>query len=292
MIFVACRKAWLSTLTATLLGLGFAIPQALAQRTELEPGLNLYSPEDDIAIGRQFVERTESDLDTIGDEILAEYVNRIGQQLALEAPFYRYPYRFRLVNDTAINAFALPGGPIYLNRGIVEEADREAEVAGVLAHEIAHVALRHGTNQASKAQLVQAPLSILGGILGGGVASIVTEVAGGFTANSLFLIYSRDAERQADLLGAQILYDAGYDPTGMPEFFEKLAADGGGRGSEFFSSHPNPENRAADVADEIRRLGELPPSFIDNFSDFRRIKERLSDIPEESPDEPRQPTGR
>ncbi len=278
----------MSTLTAALLACGFAIPQALAQRTELEPGFNLYSPEDDIAIGRQFVERTESDLDTIGDEILAEYVNRIGQQLALEAPFYRYPYRFRLVNDTAINAFALPGGPIYLNRGIVEEADREAEVAGVLAHEIAHVALRHGTNQASKAQLAQAPLSILGGIFGGGgVASIVTEVAGGFAANSLFLRYSRDAERQADLLGAQILYDAGYDPTGMPEFFEKLAADGGGRGAEFFSSHPNPENRAADVADEIRRLGDLPPSFVDNFSDFRRIKERLADIPEESPDEPR-----
>lgn len=279
----------MSTLTAALLAVGFAIPQALAQRMELEPGFNLYSPEDDIAIGRQFIERTESDLDTIGDEILAEYVNRIGQQLALEAPGYRYPYRFRLVNDTAINAFALPGGPVYLNRGIVEEADREAEVAGVLAHEIAHVALRHGTNQASKAQLAQAPLSILGGIFGGGggVASIVTEVAGGFAANSLFLRYSRDAERQADLLGAQILYAVGYDPTGMPEFFEKLEADGGGRGSEFFSSHPNPDNRAADVADEIRRLGDLPPSYIDNFSDFRRIKERLADIPEESPVEGR-----
>lgn len=291
MTLAARRKISLSALTAAILAFGFAAPGAHAQRTELEPGFNLYSPEDDIAIGRQFIERTESGLDTIGDEILAEYVNRIGQQLALEAPGYRYPYRFRLVNDAAINAFALPGGPVYLNRGIVVEADREAEVAGVLAHEIAHVALRHGTNQASKSQLVQAPLSILGGIFGGGGAtSILTRVGAGFAANSLFLKYSREAERQADLLGAQILYDAGYDPTGMPEFFEKLEAQGGSAGVEFFSSHPNPGNRAAEVADEIGLLGPSPPSYIENFSDFRRIKERLADIPEVSADEPGQPS--
>jgi hypothetical protein len=201
--------------------------------------------------------------------------------LAREATGFEYPYRFRLVNDEAINAFALPGGPIYLNRGIIEHAGREAEVAGVLAHEIAHVALRHGTNQASKSQLVSAPLAILGGIFGGGggVAAILTEVGVGFAANSLFLKYSRDAEKQADLLGAQILYDAGYDPTGMPEFFEKLAAESGGRGSEFFSSHPNPGNRAQTVSAEISRLGSRAPNYIDNFSDFRRIKDRLDDVP-------------
>ena len=259
---------------------------ALAQRTELEPGLNFFSEQDEIEIGRQFILESEPQLNIIDDAILAEYVNRLGQQLALVATGYRYPYQFKLVNDTTINAFALPGGPIYLNRGIIEEADREAEVAGVLAHEISHVALRHGTNQASKAQIAQAPLAILGGIFGGGtsVTSIVTEIGAGFLANSVFLKYSRDAERQADLMGAQILYDAGYDPTGMPEFFEKLAAEGGSRGTEFFNSHPNPDNRAGDVGDEIARLGERPASYIDNFSDFRRIKDRLADVPEVSDD--------
>lgn len=255
-----------------------------AQRTELEPGFNLYSPEDDVTVGRQFIEQSEPELELIEDEILAEYVNRLGLTLAQHAPGFEYPYRFRLVNDSAINAFALPGGPIYLNRGIIERATREAEVAGVLAHEIGHVALRHGTNQASKGQLVSAPLAILGGIFGGdGVAGLLTQVGVGFAANAVFLKYSRDAERQADLLGAQILYDAGYDPTGMPEFFEKLAAEAGDRGSEFFSSHPNPGNRAQSVSDEISKLGERRDNYIDNFSDFRRIQERLADVP--APDE-------
>ncbi len=250
-----------------------------AQRTELEPGFNLYSAEDDVAVGRQFIERSEPELELIEDEILAEYVNRLGLTLAQHATGFQYPYRFRLVNDDAINAFALPGGPIYLNRGIIERASREAEVAGVLAHEIGHVALRHGTNQASKGQLVSAPLAILGGIFGGGgVAGLLTQVGVGFAANTVFLKYSRDAERQADLLGAQILYDAGYDPTGMPEFFEKLAAEAGDRGSEFFSSHPNPGNRAQLVSEEIARLGDRRNNYVDNFSDFRRVKERLTGV--------------
>src|SRR5690606_33832490 len=156
-----------------------------------------------------------------------------------------------------------------------EAADREAELAGVMAHEIAHVALRHGTNQASKAYVAQAPLALLGGIFGGGggVGSVLAELGIGFAADSLFLKYSRDAERQADMLGAQILYAAGYAPTGMPEFFEKLEAEGGGRGTEFFSSHPSPGNRAADVAEEIARLGAPRESYRDNFSEFRRVRE-------------------
>ena len=163
-----------------------------------------------------------------------------------------------------------PGGFIYINRGIIELADREAELAGVIAHEIGHVALRHGTNQASKAYIAQAPLAILGGLFGGGggVGSILTQLGIGFGANSIFLKFSRDAERQADLVGAQILYDAGYDPTGMAEFFEKMEAEGGGRASEFFSSHPNPGNRLEDVADEIQRLGERPATYYDNFRIF------------------------
>jgi Zn-dependent protease with chaperone function len=261
------------------------VPAGWAQRTELDPGFNLFSPEQDIEMGRQVAQEAEQELNLVEDAPLAEYINRLGQQLATVAPFEDYPYRFSLVNDSNINAFALPGGFIYINRGILEAADREAEVAGVLGHEIAHVALRHGTNQASKAYIAQAPLAIFGGLFGGGsgVGSILTQLGIGFGANSLFLKFSRDAERQADLLGAQILFDAGYDPTGMTEFFEKLAAESGGRGSEFFSSHPNPGNRLEDVAEEIERLGPPRESYYANFSEFRRVKARLAELPEADP---------
>ena len=269
-------------IAACVVIVALCVPTGWAQRTQLEPGFNLFSAEQDIEMGRQVAGEAEAELSLIDDSLLAEYINRLGQQLATVTPFADYPYQFTLVNDSAINAFALPGGFIYINRGIISTADREAEVAGVLGHEIAHVALRHGTNQASRAYVAQAPLALLGGLFGGGsgVGSILTQLGIGFGANSLFMKFSRDAERQADLMGAQILFDAGYDPTGMTEFFEKLAAGGGSRGSEFFSSHPNPGNRREDVAAEIQRLGDRPSRYIDNFSEFRRVSARLADIPE------------
>ena len=266
---------------------------AEAQRTELKPGWNMFSPEEDVEMGRQVSREAERELAIIDDFELDSYLNRLGHRLSDQAPGADYPYQFKLVNDKTINAFALPGGFIYINRGIIDAADREAELAGVIGHEIGHVALRHGTNQASKAYLAQAPLAILGGVFGGGgVASVLTQLGIGFTANSVFMKFSRDAERQADLLGAQILFDAGYDPTGMTEFFEKLAADGGG-GAEFFNSHPNPGNRVRDVGEEIDRLGRSSRGYRDSFSDFRRVKARLADIPEASPrDRPNRNTRR
>lgn len=273
-----------------LLILVSAVPAA-AQRTELEPGWNLFSPQDDVEMGRQVAREAEEQLAIIDDRELERYLERLGQQLAAQAPGEKYPYRFKLVNDKTVNAFALPGGFIYVHRGIVELASREAELAGVVAHEIGHVALRHGTNQASKAYITQAPLAILGSVFGGGggVGSILTQLGIGFTANSIFLKFSRDAERQADLLGAQILFDAGYDPTGMSEFFEKMEAEHG-NGAEFFSSHPNPGNRLENVGKEIQKLGDSPGRYRDNFSDFRRVKARLADIPEPDPRERRNRT--
>ncbi len=262
----------------------------VAQRTELKPGFNVFSPEQDVEMGREVAMEAERELPIIDDVQLEGYLNRLGRSLASVAPGEDYPYQFKLVNDSSINAFALPGGFIFIHRGIIEAADREAELAGVMAHEIAHVAMRHGTNQASKAYIAQAPLAILGGIFGGGsgVGSILTQLGIGFGASSLFLKFSRDAERQADLMGAQILYDAGIDPTGMSEFFEKLGEEGGG-GVEFFSSHPNPENRIDNVQDEIAKLGNPPARYRDNFSDFGRVKDRLADVPEAMPAE-RRPT--
>jgi hypothetical protein len=142
-----------------------------------------------------------------------------------------------------------------------------------MAHEIAHVALRHGTNQASKAYIAQVPLSILGGALGGNsVGSVLAQLGIGFAANSILLKYSRDAERQADLLGTQILYDSGYDPRAMVEFFQKLEGRGG---SDFFSSHPNPGNRIEGVNAELQKLGGAPPRVRNNSPDFREVKRTL-----------------
>lgn len=275
---------------ALVLMILLAVSPAAAQRTPLEPGFNIYSPADDVEIGRQVSAEAETEMALITDSLLAEYVNRLGLQLATVAPGEKYPYQFRLVNDTAINAFALPGGFIYINRGIIEAADREAEVAGVIAHEIGHVALRHGTNQASRNSIFSLGFGILGGIFGGGggVGSIVAQAGVGLGAAAFFNGFSRDAERQADLMGAQILYDAGWDPTGMPEFFEKLEAQGGSRGPEFLSSHPNPGNRAQSVSEEISKIGPRPSQYRDNFSDFRRVKERLAEIGEPSDEVPQQ----
>ena len=181
-------------------------------------------------------------------------VSRIGKRLAAHAPGARYPYEFRVVGDNAINAFALPGGFVYINRGALQAARSEDEVAAVIAHEIAHVALRHGTNQASKAYLAQAGLGLVGGLLGGrgnsGLGQVMGAV-GGFGLNTLFLKHSRTAEQQADSLGMQMLRKAGYDPRGMISFLQTIQRHSGARSVEFLSSHPNPSNRIARLEKQL-----------------------------------------
>ncbi|MBI4473333.1 MAG: M48 family metalloprotease [Acidobacteria bacterium] len=179
---------------------------AAADRTKLKPGWNIFSPEQDVEMGREVSAEAERELPILNNRQATAYVDALGKRLASHAPGERYPYRFKIVNDKAINAFALPGGYIYVNRGTIEAAQNEAQLAGVMAHEIAHVALRHGTNQVSKAYVAQVPLSILGGAIGGNsVGAILAQLGIGFAANSILLKYSRDAERQADLMGTQIL---------------------------------------------------------------------------------------
>jgi len=149
-----------------------------------------------------------------------------------------------------------------------------------MAHEISHVALRHGTNQASKAYIAQAPLAILGGVLGSGsVGSVLAQLGVSFATSSLLLKYSRDAESQADVMGTQILYDSGYDPKAMVEFFEKIQAESKGRAVQFFSDHPNPENRISNVQHEIQRLGGLPGNVRRDSPDFHTIKSNLTGMP-------------
>jgi peptidase M48-like protein len=257
-------------------------PAALAQRTQFKPGWNLFSPAQDVEMGRQVSHDAERQLEIINDPRIDSYLNTLGRRLVAKAPGERYPYQFKLVNDKAINAFCLPGGFVYVNRGVIENADNEAQLAGVMAHEISHAALRHGTNQASKAYVAQVPLALLGGMMGSNsVGAVLTQLGAGFAANSILLKYSRDAERQADLMGAQIEYDAGYDPRGIPQFFEKLQAQerGGGGMASWFSSHPSPENRIQGVDDEIQRLGGAPPNYRTDSPEFRSIRQIVLALP-------------
>jgi len=266
-----------------LLVLTLAVP-ILADRTVLKPGWNLFSPQQDIQMGQQVSKEAEAQLEILNDARATAYVNDLGKRLASRAPNNpgQYPFQFKIVNDKSINAFALPGGFIYVNRGTFEAATNEAELAGVIGHETGHVVLRHGTNQASKAYLAQVPLGILGGVMGGNsVGAAVAQLGIGFGVNSLILKYSRAAERQADLIGTQILYDSGYDPKAMANFFEKLQAESGsgGRASEFFSDHPNPENRIGMVDREIEKLGGAPRGARLDSPQFQEVKRIVSNYP-------------
>ncbi len=256
-------------------------PVAWADRTQLRPGINMFSTQQDIQIGQLNAKQADRQLPMLNDARVDNYLNALGKKLTAHAPGERYPYQFRCVNDRTINAFALPGGFVYVNRGVIEAADDEAQLAGVMAHEISHVALRHGTNQATKAQLWEGGLGLLGGMVGAGsVGAIVTQLGASFGVSTILLKYSRSAESQADVMGTQILYDTNYDPRAMGQFFEKLQAESKGKAPvQFFSDHPNPDNRIGRVDDEIEKLGGPPKKYVSDYAEFRDIKRYLLRLP-------------
>jgi Zn-dependent protease with chaperone function len=270
---------WISIMWPILAALILVTP-LYAQRTKLKPGINIFSPQQDVEVGRETAKQAEQQLPMLNDQRIDGYLTRLGKRLAEKAPGDKFPYEFRGVNDLSINAFALPGGFLFINRGTIEAADDEAQLAGVIGHEVGHAALRHGTNQVTKAYLAQAPLAILGGVVGSkGALGVVAQIGAGFGVNSILLKYSRDAERQADIVGTQILYDCGYDPRAMAQFFEKLAAEGGKRAPQFFSSHPNPENRADSVDAEVQRLGGYSRGMKTDSPEFQAIKGYVKSLP-------------
>src|SRR5215831_16820063 len=249
-------------------------------RTKLKPGFNFFSPQQDVEIGRQSARQAERQEPMLNDRQATAYIETLGKSLASYAPNNNpaYVYQFKIVNDTAINAFALPGGFLYVNRGAITAADNEAQIAGVIAHEIGHVVMRHGTHQASRAYLAQAPLAAFGGVLGGSAIGTVMGAVGGVGMNVLFLKYSRDMETQADLVGTQILHDAGYEPKAMVQFFEKIQAESKGNASQFLSDHPNPTNRISNVQHEIEKLnGALPDPKLDT-PEFQDVKRALMNM--------------
>jgi len=254
---------------------------ARAETKHATPGFNLFSVEQDIEIGRQSVREAERQLPLLKDRNLERYLNKIVSGLAARAPGARYPYTIKAVNASAINAFALPGGPMYVNRGLVEAARSEAELAGVLAHEMSHVALRHGTHQASKVYLAQAGLGVLGGLLGknGGNTAQIVNAVGGLGLNAVFLKFGRDAEYQADQLGAEIMAGAGYNPVAMADFFELLRREQGrdpGKVERFFSDHPASADREARIRDQAASLQVARSRDVGGFERIRADLRKLA----------------
>ena len=254
---------------------------ARAETSRATPGFNLFSVDQDVEIGRQSVVEAEKRLPLLNDRNVDRYLNQLVGKLAPRAPGARYPYTIKAVNAPEINAFAFPGGPMYVNRGLFEAARSEAELAGVLAHEMSHVALRHGTHQASRAYLSQAGLGILGGLLGknGGDTSKIVNAIGGVGLNAAFLKFSRDDEYQADHLGAEIMAEAGYNPTAMASFFELLRREQGrdpGKVERFFSDHPPSADREARIRDQAQSLQVVRSREVGGFDRMRADLRRYS----------------
>jgi len=266
---------------SALLASALLVGAPVVARAAATPGFNLFSVEQDIEIGRQSALEAERQLPLLKNKKVDGYLGKVVGKLAPHAPGARYPYAIKAVNDPAINAFALPGGPMYVNRGLFEAARSEAELAGVLAHEMAHVALRHGTHQASKAYLGQAGLGILGGLLGrdGGDKAKIVNAVGGLGLNVVFLKFGRDAEYQADELGAQMMAAAGYDPVAMADFFELLRREQGrdpGKVEQFFSNHPSSGDREARIRAQAGGLRLARSRAVGGFDKVRTDMRRLS----------------
>jgi predicted Zn-dependent protease len=266
-----------------LLGL-VALPSHVfgAEKLKFKTGFNLFSAQQDVKMGQEAAVDADKQLPLVTDPEVVRYVNELGRRLASFAPNNKpeYAWAFKVVNSADINAFALPGGFIYVNRGAIEAAQSEAEIAGVIAHEAGHVVMRHGTHQATQVLLAQAPLAILGGLLGesSGLTAQLAEMGISFGVNSLLLKNSRSAESQADEVGTYILYHAGYAPQAMAQFFEIIGHKYPQRTAQFFSDHPNPENRVKDVEALIPQLGP-PKDGKKDSPEFQAIKKRLLAMP-------------
>jgi predicted Zn-dependent protease len=266
-------------LMATLMAFAlFAMPASLIAQTQINYHSNKYKVTDDVKLGRQAAQEAEQQLPILNDSQVTGYVSSVGQRLVNSIPSqFQHPefsYYFKVVNARDINAFALPGGPMYVNRGMIESARGEGEMAGVMAHELAHVALRHGTAQASKAQKYGTAAGILG-ILGqiiGGPAGAAAQIAGQ-GVGVYFLKFSREYETEADILGAQIMARAGYDPMDLANMFRTIEQQGGGSSGGFLSSHPSPANRYARIQQEARMLRVENP--IRDTRDFEQVQARL-----------------
>ncbi len=235
-----------------------------------------YSLEKEIRMGKGYSEQIESGMKLVQDPVVTEYVNRIGQNLVRNSDA-RVPFTIKVVDSDEINAFALPGGFFYVNSGLILAADEEAELAGVMAHEIAHVAARHATRQMTRAQianLATIPLIFVGGGLGYAIQS-----AASLALPMTFLKFSRGFEAEADYLGLQYMYATGYDPQAFIAFFEKVQAKEKkkpGSLAKAFSTHPQTPDRIEKSQEEIAKILPARDQYIDDTSEFQQVKARLA----------------
>lgn len=244
-----------------------------------QPGFNLFSKDQDIQLGQENAAQVRKQMTMIKDPFLLEYVNRVGKRLAdsKEARDSGFPFTFEVVADPSINAFALPGGPMFINTGLLKAVDNEAQLAGVMGHEMSHVILRHGTNQASKSKLIELPAVLGSQMTGSSMVGQLAQMGIGLGANSVLLKFSRTAESQADITGSHIMAEAGYNPVEMARFFDKLNSQGGNP-PQFFSDHPNPENRSRAIEEEVRALPQQNYGY--QSGEFQRMKQVVSTIHE------------
>lgn len=256
--------------------------------TEFHPGFNLFSKQQDIQLGQENAAQVRAKMKVVHDPVLTDYVNKVGHRLVAsrEAQESGFPFSFEVVADPTINAFALPGGPMFINTGLLRAVDSEAQLAGVMGHEMSHVILRHGTNQASKSRLIELPAVLGQQVAGGSLVGQLAQLGIGLGANSVLLKFSRSAESQADLMGSHLMAEAGYDPMEMAHFFEKLNQQGGGRTIQFLSDHPNPENREKAIEAEVQRLPQQHYGY--ETGDFQRMKAVVARIREPKPPAPAQ----
>ena len=243
-------------------------------------GFNMHSMETDIAIGKQYAQEVERSSKLIDDPIVVEYVNRVGQNLVRNSDA-RVPFTIKVIDSDEVNAFALPGGFFYVNSGLILRATEEAELAGVMAHEISHVTARHGTrgqSRAEVAQLAMIPLILLGP---GGWAGYGIYQGLNLAIPFAFLQFSRDFEREADYLGLQYMYKAGYDPNAYITFFERVQADEKRRPGtipKVFSTHPPTPERIQNAQKEIATILPAREEYIVSTSEFDSVKARLRNI--------------
>jgi len=271
-------SAWMAAVISLAIAL---MPMAASAQTQIKLHSNKYSTAEDVRLGRQAAAEAEQQFPLLRDAQVNAYVERVGQRLVAAIPsefqHSEFRYYFKVVNASDINAFALPGGPMYVNRGMIEAARNEGEMAGVMAHELSHVALRHGTAQATKAQKYA---------VGAGVAGILGTILTGSPAvgqlaqlpiGAYFLKFSREYETEADLLGARIMANAGYDPRDLANVFQTLERQGGGGGG-FLSDHPSPKDRYARINREAQLL-RVNTAMSTDSREFFGIQERLRGYP-------------
>ena len=252
-------------------------PEEIGDRN-VGKGVNFYSLEKEIALGKQLAQEVEHQSKLVDDPIIAEYVNRVGQNLVRNSDA-KVPFTIKVLNAEEVNAFALPGGFFFVNSGLILKAGNEAELAGVMAHEIAHVAARHGTKQATRGEIIN--LASIPLIFVGGLPGYAIRQGAGLALPLGFLNFSRAFEREADYLGLQYMYKAGYDPTSFVDFFEKIQSlekKKPGTLSKVFATHPLTDDRIKSAQAEIQKILVEKPEYVLNTSEFDDIRNRLAKL--------------